>query len=110
MELIEDSYILGNLSADKMSLADLEGRRTGSLVDGWVLKKRMLSFLLDELLPITLGVQEDHPGGRPERDNLQGEGGVPEAVRRGSDLASRVAQVSGHVYPIGRGQVEQTRV
>ena len=55
-------------------------------------------------------MQEDHPGGLPERDIFQGEGGVPEAVRRGSDLASRVAQVSGHVYPIGRGQVEQKRV
>ena len=68
MELIEDSYILGNLTADKMNLADLEGRRTGSLVDGWVLKKRMLSFFLDELLPKkTYPWSARRPSGRSAR-------------------------------------------
>ena len=49
-ELIQFLYQAGHLAADRMSTADMEGRKSGSLVDAWVFKKKMLSFLLDEVL------------------------------------------------------------
>lgn len=48
--LIQDYYMAGHLTADKMSVADMEGRRSGSLVETWVFKKKVLAFLLDEVL------------------------------------------------------------